>query len=181
MKTAVLLIAEGFEEIEAVTICDVLRRGHIQVTMAGIGGTVVRGAHGISMQTDVMLAEVGDRLFDAIILPGGMGGTENLLGSATTTTLLQRHGAAGKLVCAICAAPWVLARAGLLENREATIYPGLESKLTTTCGAGTVIQDGNVITSKGPATAMEFALALVEELAGEQARVEVGKGLLYYP
>ncbi|MDA3969910.1 MAG: DJ-1/PfpI family protein [Desulfobulbaceae bacterium] len=180
MKTALLILAHGFEEIEAVTICDVLRRGDIQVTMAGIGATAMRGAHDIIIQADVVLADVGD-LFDAIILPGGMGGTENLLGSADVTTLLKRHAEAGKLVAAICAAPWVLARADLLAGVQATIYPGLESKITGTCSNDRVVQDGMIITSRGPATAMEFSLALVQELVGEEMGVEVGKGLLYYP
>lgn len=181
MKTALLLIAEGFEEIEAVTICDVLRRGHIQVSMAGLGGISVCGAHDIIVQTDILLADVGETLFDVIILPGGMGGTENLLGSDTVTTLLQRHAKAGKLVGAICAAPWVLAKADLLTGKQATIYPGLEDKIPAPCDSAAVVQDGNIITSKGPATAMEFSLALVQELGGEGMGAAVGKGLLYYP
>ncbi len=181
MKTALLILAHGFEEIEAVTICDVLRRGDIQVTMAGIGGTAMRGAHDIIIQADVVLADVGEGLFDAIILPGGMGGTENLLGSTAVTTLLKRHAEAGKLVAAICAAPWVLAQADLLAGVQATIYPGLESKITGTCSNDRVVQDGMIITSRGPATAMEFSLALVQELVGEGMGVGVGKGLLYYP
>jgi 4-methyl-5(b-hydroxyethyl)-thiazole monophosphate biosynthesis len=147
--------------------------------MAGIGGTMIRGAHDITMQVDGPLAEVED-LFDAIILPGGMGGTENLLASSETITLLKRHAEAGKLVCAICAAPWVLDKADLLAGKQATIYPGLESKLSGTWCADPVVQDGVILTSKGPATAMAFALALVKELAGEAVSIEVGKGLLYY-
>jgi 4-methyl-5(b-hydroxyethyl)-thiazole monophosphate biosynthesis len=179
MKTALLLIAEGFEETEAVTICDVLRRGQIKVTMAGLGGTLMCGAHDIVIQTDVMLADIGDTLYDAVILPGGLGGTENLLASTATTELLKRHAVAGKLVSAICAAPWVLDQAELLTGRTATIYPGMEGKINGTCSGSTVVQDGNIITSKGPATAMEFGLALVGELAGDMMRTEVAKGLLY--
>ncbi len=179
MKNALVLIAEGFEEIEAVTICDVLRRAQINVTMAGLGSTAIRGAHDIIIQTDMLLDDVGDKLFDAIILPGGMGGTENLLASEATATLLQSHAKAGKVVSAICAAPWVLAQAELLADKNATIYPGLENKITGTCKLETVVQDGNIITSKGPATAMEFGLALVKELAGEAKSVEVAQGLLY--
>ena len=179
MKTALLLIADGFEEIEAVTICDVLRRGHIQLSMAGIGTTAIRGAHDIVMQTDLLLEDVGDTLFDAIILPGGMGGTENLLGSESTASLLKHHAEAGKLICAICAAPWVLGQANLLEGKQATIYPGLEDKIPGKCGVDAVVQDGNIITSRGPATAMEFALALVKELAGDPMAAQVGQGLLY--
>lgn len=179
MKTALLLIAAGFEEIEAVTICDVLRRGGVKVSMAGLGASVIRGAHDISIQADLRLEEVAETLFDAIILPGGMGGTQNLLASETTTTLLKRHAQAGKLVTAICAAPWVLAQADVLLDKNATIYPGLEEKLPGVCGLETVVQDGNIITSKGPATAMEFAIALLRELVGEAKSVEVGQGLLY--
>ena len=180
MKTALLLIAEGFEETEAVTICDVLRRGQIEVIMAGLGGIAIRGAHDIVIQTDMMLEDVGDTIYDAMILPGGMGGTENLLASKRTTALLKSHAAAGKLVSAICAAPWVLDQADILTGKTATIYPGLESRISGTCDSSTVVHDGNIITSKGPATAMEFALALVRELAGDMMRIEVAKGLLYH-
>lgn len=179
MKTAILLIATGFEEIEAVTICDVLRRGGIEVTMAGLGERMISGAHAITVQTDTTLDAVADNLFNAIILPGGMEGTENLLASETTKTMLQLHAKAGKIVSAICAAPWVLAEADLLGQKKATIYPSLEDKIGGVAAPQTVVQDGNVITSKGPATAMEFALALVRELAGEEKRLEVAQGLLF--
>lgn len=179
MKTALLLVATGFEEIEAVTICDVLRRGGIEVTMAGLGETAVQGAHGITIQTDLELSEVGETLFDAIILPGGMGGTEKLLGSSRTTTLLQAHAKAGKHVAAICAAPWVLADAHVLGDAKATIYPSLEDKIGGTATSGNVVADGRIITSKGPATAMEFALAIVEQLLGEVVQKEVARGLLF--
>ncbi len=181
MKTALLLIATGFEEIEAVTICDVLRRGGVDVTMAGLDGTSVQGAHNITIQTDTALNTLGDALFDAIILPGGLGGTENLLASEETTTLLQSHAKAGKVVSAICAAPWVLADAKVLGNKKATIYPSLEDKIGGTTESASVVQDGNIITSKGPATAMEFALALVQELAGAGKAKEVAQGLLFTP
>jgi 4-methyl-5(b-hydroxyethyl)-thiazole monophosphate biosynthesis len=179
MKTALLLVATGFEEIEAVTICDVLRRGEINVTMAGLGGTAIQGAHNITIQTDTTLGAVADDLFDAIILPGGMAGTENLLASEETTFLLQSHAKAGKLVSAICAAPWVLADAKVLGNKKATIYPSLEGKIGGSAEVESVVQDGNIITSKGPATAMAFALALVQELMGEAKKKEAAQGLLY--
>ncbi len=181
MKKAVLLLATGFEEIEAVTICDVLRRGQIEVSMASIGEPSVVGAHGIQLQADSLMAEVQGELFDAVILPGGMVGTENLLASAEVTTFLQHHAEAGRLVSAICAAPWVLYKAKLLQDKQATIYPGLEEKISGSSGDDSVVQDGNIITSKGPATAMEFSLALLRELAGEQVASEVGRGLLFYP
>ncbi len=180
MKTALLLIAPGFEEIEAVTICDVLRRGNINVTMAGLAGIDVCGAHNITIKTDCLLEEQEHNLFDAIILPGGLGGTENLLASEATTTILKNHAEAGKLVTAICAAPWVLAEAGVLGTCTATIYPGLEDKLPGTCGTASVIVDGKIITAKGPATAMEFGLVILKQLAGEETQKEVGQGLLYF-
>ncbi|PLX49902.1 MAG: DJ-1 family protein [Desulfobulbaceae bacterium] len=181
MKTALILLAEGFEETEAVTIIDVLRRANIDITAAALADNPVKGAHAISVVADTQLAHVTERLFDAVILPGGMGGTNNLLASAEVAALLRNHAEQGSIVSAICAAPLVLEKAGLLSGKEATIYPGLAEKLTSAGrrSEATVVQDGTIITSKGPGTAMEFALHLVESLAGKMAADQVADGLLY--
>ncbi len=181
MKTALILLATGFEETEAVTIIDVLRRGNVEVISASIGGRLVHGAHAIEVMADTVLDDVRERLFDAVILPGGMGGTENLLASGDVRALLKKHADQGSIVSAICAAPLVLEKAGLLAGRTATIYPGLEDKLLTLArlSADMVVGDGNIITSRGPGTAMEFALHLLERLAGKGMADQVAEGLLY--
>lgn len=184
MKTALVLLATGFEETEAVTIIDVLRRGEIDVTSASLGDTLVQGAHDIVVKADTKLDELNDdKIFDAVILPGGMGGTENLMGSNAVIKILQRHASSSKIVGAICAAPWVLEKADLLDDRKVTIYPGLEGKLCSAAAIVTdhVVSDGNIITSKGPGTAMEFAVALVGRLAGEDVAGQVAAGLLFSP
>ncbi len=181
MKTALVLLATGFEETEAVTIIDVLRRGQIKVTSASLGDTLVQGAHDIAVKADMRMDELGDKIFDAVILPGGMGGTENLMDSEAVKKILQSHAASSKIVGAICAAPWVLEKADLLKAKKATIYPGLEDKLCSAAAtvADHVVSDGNIITSKGPGTAMEFAVALVGRLAGEDVAGQVATGLLF--
>ncbi len=181
MKTALVLLATGFEETEAVTIIDVLRRGEVKVTSASLGDTLVQGAHDITVKADVRLGELDDTTFDAVILPGGMGGTENLMNSMAVIKILQRHASSAKIVGAICAAPWVLEKAELLDDRKATIYPGLEGKLCSAAAtvADHVVSDGNIITSQGPGTAMKFAVALVGRLAGEDVASQVAAGLLF--
>lgn len=181
MKTALILLATGFEETEAVTIIDVLRRANVVVTSASLGEPLVEGAHAIKVMADTVLAKVKDRLFDVVILPGGMGGTNKLLASDEVAGLLQGHAQQGRIVSAICAAPLVIEKAGLLTGKRATIYPGLGDKLVSAVevSADSVVEDGKVITSKGPATAMEFALHLVALLVGKTMADQVAAGLLY--
>ncbi len=181
MSNILVILAEGFEETEAVTIIDVLRRGNITVTAAGLTSSLITGAHGITIQADTTLMALTDQLFNGVILPGGMGGTKNMLNSTELIALLQRHAAAGKVTAAICAAPWVLEKANLLEGKKATIYPGLEDKLISTSATtpAEVIKDDKIITSKGPGTAMSFALALVAEFADDDTANQVAKGLLF--
>ncbi|MEN8141354.1 MAG: DJ-1 family glyoxalase III [Thermodesulfobacteriota bacterium] len=179
-EEVIIVLAPGFEEIEAVTIIDVLRRGGVAISSAGLEGREVGGAHGITIQADTTLESLGEQLFSGVILPGGMGGTSNLLNSEEVLALVKRHSQAGRVVAAICAAPWVLAKAQLLAGRQATIYPGLEEKLgpDTAKMEAAVVEDGQLITSQGPATAMDFALALVSRFAGAAKAREVARGLL---
>lgn len=181
MKTALILLAAGFEEVEAVTIIDVLRRAQVEVTAASLGEPLVEGAHGIKVMADTVLAEVTGRLFDAVVLPGGMGGTENLLASAPVLALLRHHADQGRLVSAICAAPLVLEKAGLLAGKNAAIYPGLDNRLTSAAAVcvENVVEDGAIVTSRGPATAMAFALRLARRLVGGPQADQVAAGLLY--
>lgn len=169
-KTAVVILAEGFEELEAVAPVDVLRRAGVHVTIAGVAGLQVKGSRGIGVQADVLLKDVHD-LPDAVILPGGLPGATNLARSEEVKTLVKKMNIAGKLVAAICAAPAaVLAPLGILDGKKATCYPGCESDLSSkiTHSQENVVVDGNVITSRGPGTALEFALAIAVRLAGQE-------------
>ncbi|MEM7821638.1 MAG: DJ-1/PfpI family protein [Candidatus Aenigmatarchaeota archaeon] len=163
----IVVLAEGFEEIEAITVVDVLRRAGIEVDMVGIVGTMVSGSHGIRVMADKRFGEIKTEGYDGIILPGGDPGYKNLAKTSKILEIIKKMYSEGKIVAAICAAPYVLAKAGILEGKKATIYPGMESELQYPRGEKVVV-DGNVITSQGPGTAMEFALAIVEKLVGKE-------------
>lgn len=180
MKKVNIYLAEGFEEIEAIIIIDVLRRGDIDAKMVSIKKElVVVGAHGIPITADLLLREI-DPNADGHILPGGMPGTENLFQNENLKKIFSEAKEKGKLIGAICAAPSALGRWGLLEGKQATCYPGFEKLLVgASVKSEIVVKDGNLFTSKGPGTAMEFGLALIEELVGRETKEEVKAGLLY--
>ncbi|MCW4015674.1 MAG: DJ-1/PfpI family protein [Candidatus Bathyarchaeota archaeon] len=178
MTKALVFLATGFEEIETVTIVDVLRRAGIQTTVASLTPNVVEGAHAIKIVPDKNLDDIAVNDFDAIIVPGGNPGYKNLRNDPRVINMVKEAYNANKLVAAICAAPAVLSDAGILKGKACTIYPGMENELEK--GGGTpkqdiVVEDGNIITSKGPATALPFALRLVERLAGKQVAESVSK------
>ncbi len=179
MAKVCVLMADGFEEIEAIAIIDVLRRAELEVTTAGLGGTSVDGAHGVVVQADAALDDVADQDWDLVVLPGGLPGATNLRDDARVQQLVKKQAASGKRVAAICAAPIALGAAGVLEGKNATSYPGFEDQLT---GANTVEDrvciDGNIITSRGPGTAIEFSLALVKELCGAEVADGLRNGML---
>jgi len=178
---ALVPLAEGFEEIEAATIIDLLRRAGIEVVVASLASTAVRGAHGLGFSADLMLDAALAADYDLVVLPGGEPGATNLRDDARVQTLVKRQAAAGRLLGAICAAPKVLAAAGLLDGRDATSYPGfLDEKPAPGMRylAQPVVVDGRIVTSRGPGTAMEFALALIEMLLGREARSKVEAPLL---
>jgi protein deglycase len=162
---ALVLLADGFEEIEATAIVDVLRRAGVTVTTAALGQNPVRGSHGIALVADRALDGTDDSSFDAIVLPGGMPGSKNLKEDPRVTELLSRSAAQGKVVAAVCAAPIALEAAGVLAGKRATAYPGHELP-SARYSEDRVVVDGNVVTSRGPGTAIEFSLVLVEKLAG---------------
>lgn len=172
MKNILLPLVDGFEEIEAVTCIDVLRRAGLSVVTAGIPGTMVKGSRGVKLTTDRKLEDVNMNQFDGLILVGGDPGYRNLARSQKVLRAVRDFGTGGKLLAAICAAPAILARAGLLENKLATIYPGMEREIPRPRG-GRVIVDGNVITSQAPGTAMEFSLKIVETLLGAEKANEL--------
>ena len=164
-------LAEGFEEIEAVTIIDVLRRAGLEVTVAGLKSGLVRGAHGIEIQPGAELGRLDLARFDVLVLPGGQPGTKNLVGDERILALVRRMNAEQRITAAICAAPLVLQAAGILRGVAVTAFPAVRDQLV---GADVrtspaVVKDGSVITSQGAGTAMEFALALVSELCGARS------------
>jgi 4-methyl-5(b-hydroxyethyl)-thiazole monophosphate biosynthesis len=179
MKRIALLLAEGFEEVEAVTPNDFLRRAGIEVITPGVTGKTVTGAHGVPFTADILLKDAPVDL-DGIVIPGGMPGAANIAKSAAAVTLIQKLFSANKLVAAICAAPGVvLGPNGFLKGKNFTCYPGYEKDVANASFSETrVVKDGNLITSRGPGTAAEFAIALAEYLAGKDAADKVYKDTL---
>ena len=176
VKKIVVLLAEGFEEVEAVTPIDYLRRAGVEVTTAAIGESLtVKGSRGIPVIADTTLAELtkqgktGVSSWDAVVIPGGIPGASNLAASKETGTLLKEMAAAGKWICAICASPaMVLAPLGLLSGKKFTCYPGREKNIKDGEWSGDrVVVDGNIITSRGAGTAGNFAITIIEKLLGE--------------
>lgn len=177
MKRVLIPLAEGFEEIEATVCANILRRAGIEVVMAGIPGSLVKGARNIRIMADKKLMEVKPEEFDAIILVGGDPGYKNLGLSAKVMEAVRDFEAKGKLVAAICAAPALLSKLGLLENRVSTIYPGMEREIPRPRGHR-VVHDANIITSQAPGTAVEFSLMIVENLVGEHKAMEVRRDIV---
>lgn len=172
MAEVLVPLAEGFEELEAVTVIDLLRRGGIEVSVAG-RQTQVTGSHGITLSVDVPLSDALQRDWDMVVLPGGQPGSDNLEADAELADLLRRLADSGRFTAAICAAPKVFAAAGLLEGRKVTSFPGVLDSYAVPGMEHTgepVVQDGKLVTSRGPGTAMDFALALIETLAGRERR-----------
>lgn len=178
--TGYVFFAEGFEEIEAVTVVDVLRRAGLGITMVSVSdGLSVTGAHGIEIKTDKLFGAVNFDDADILILPGGMPGTNNLVAHEALGALLKKHGAEGKWLAAICAAPIVLGKLGLLKNHIAACYPGFEPQLDgATISHDSVVLDGKVITSRGAGTALEFALKMVEIAKGIEKAKNLREGLI---
>lgn len=181
MKTVYIFLAEGFEEIEAVTPLDLLRRVGIDAKFVSINQSLqVKGAHNILYTADIMFDEASSTMADGIILPGGMPGTLNLLAHNGLCDLIQSYNKAQKPVCAICAAPLILGELNLLAGKTATIYPGMEDKLVGAMpSVNPVCVDGNIITSRGPGTAIPFALKLVEIFAGKEAAERLTADIVY--
>lgn len=180
MSRVLVPLAEGFEEIEAVTVVDLLRRAGLEVHTASLDGPQVTGSHGITVLADKALDAAMAEDYEMIVLPGGMPGARHLQDDARVISLLRRYAAEGRFTAAICAAPSVLAHAGLLEERAATSFPGF---LNAASAPGillrddAVVVDGKVVTSRGAGTALEFGLALIELLEGVAARERVRERL----
>ena len=169
-----LFLAEGFEEIEALTPVDVLRRAGLDVRTVGIGGKCIAGAHGITVKADVEEQDFEDETPEMIILPGGMPGTLNLDASPTVQRAIDNAIKANAFIAAICAAPTILGKRGLLAGKEATCYPSMEDGLSDAVLSGKkVVRDGKIITAAGMGVALPFSLALVEALCGEQTAQKI--------
>jgi 4-methyl-5(b-hydroxyethyl)-thiazole monophosphate biosynthesis len=174
MKVLVLL-AEGFEEIEALTVVDILRRAEIDVTAAGLREGIVEGSHGIKVIPDLALNKIDPADFDALVLPGGFPGFANLGEDERVLQMIIEMDRAGKWVAAICGAPSVLIKAGITAGRRATVSPSGRKQMEACAiySPERVVVDGNLVTSQAPGTAMEFALRLVELLAGEDRMLAI--------
>ncbi len=182
MKKIVVLLAEGFEEIEAIVPIDILRRGGVDVTVSGVNGDVITGAHGVTVDTDMIAEDVSPSVFDGVVLPGGIPGANNLAESPVVGNILDMMQDEGKLIAAICASPGlVLSPRGLLKNRRVTGYPGTEFQFfeTITYIEEKVILDGNYITSRGPGTAFDFAFKILEYLRGKEISEETAASVLF--
>ncbi len=179
-KKVVVVLAEGFEEIEAITPIDVLKRAGVSVTVAGLTSTSVTGAHNITIACDTTLCTISHRSFDAIILPGGIPGTFNLAKSTKLLEMIHQMDRDNKLIAAVCAAPQVLDQAGVLNDKKYTCYPGAEENIVHGERIDEpVVIDGNVITGRAVGSTLDFALGIVEELLDATISTEIGSRLVY--
>ncbi len=175
-----ILLADGFEEIEALTPLDILRRAGFDVRTVAIGSKIAIGSHGISVICDISIDEVNPDEVSMVIFPGGMPGSLNLDASPFTDRIINAVTMNGGRICAICAAPLILGRRGLLEGRRAVCYPGFEEELRgAIIDSSPVVTDGNITTAKGMGVALPFSLELVRLLSGEGAMNELKNAVIY--
>lgn len=183
MITVLIPLAQGCEELEAVTLIDLLRRADIEVITVSLDNETITASRGVRLVADISLDDflAKPKPLDLIVLPGGLPGADNLNNDRRIINLLQQQAKSNKYVAAICAAPKVLATAGILEGKSATAYPGILEKFkpaTINISTEKVVIDGNIITSRGAGTAMDFALVLIGILQGQAKRKEVEAGLV---
>jgi len=181
MVSVLVPIAKGFEELEAITIIDLLRRANFNVTTAGLDDQPVRASRDNVLIPDTSLDKVMQDQFDLIVLPGGLPGADNLRDDPNVQQLIKRQHTGNKKIGAICAAPKVLAAAGILTGKNITCYPGALDQVDSSSfsiSGNDVEIDGNIITSRGPGTAMDFALTLIEQMGGKPLRDKVSDQLM---
>lgn len=175
-----ILLGTGFEEIEAVSPCDILRRGGVEVQFAGIGGTLVTGGNGITVQADCTVEDMDLDAMEMVVLPGGMGGVRSILGSDAATNAVKTAHEQGKFVTAICAAPTILAKLGITDGKHATVYPGMESRMGSAIMEDVnAVRDGKVLTGRAPGAALDFGYLLLETLKGTEVMEKVRSGMVY--
>ena len=181
-EKALIILAKGFEEAEAIIPIDILRRCDVEVIIAGVGSDEIVSTRGVIVKTDVIL-ETYTGMADVVILPGGMPGAENLANSIKVKDIIAKMNSGKKLIAAICASPaLVLAPTGILSGKTATCYPGMEKTFAPGVKfvKDEVVKDGNIITSRGPATAFAFGLKIAEELVGKDKVEMVAEQMLYH-
>lgn len=176
-----IFLADGFEEIEALCVLDFLRRAKIETKTVGIGGKIANGSHGIPVVCDVEGAHMtGDEDFDMIILPGGLPGATNLDSSPLVNKFIEKAVNENKFICAICAAPFILGKRGILNGKRACCYPGFEKELlgAVVC-EDSCVRDGKIITARAMGKSHDFALEIIEALVGKETRDNLKKSVLY--
>ncbi len=179
MKKVLVALAPGFEEIETVTVVDILRRAGARVVLAATEEGPIEGSRGVSVLPDTLIDQVDDTDFDLVVLPGGQPGTANLQKNEKVKAIIQNMHRSGKQVAAICAAPIVLHSAGILKNTVATSHPSVKDQLSgVDYSEERVVVDGTIVTSRSPGTALEFALKLVEILFDRDRRDTVNSGVM---
>ena len=179
MPRVAVILADGFEEVEAMAIVDVLRRADIETVVAGLHGGQITGARKVKVVPDTIIDTVKADDFDMIVLPGGQPGADNLNADMRVRELIKICSQKGKLVGAICAAPIVLAGAGVLNGKHITSYPTYRDRFSDVVyEEKTIVEDGNVLTSRGPGTALNFGLAIVERLAGKEKARQIKEAML---
>lgn len=181
MKKVGVFFGTGYEEIEALTVVDLLRRAGITVDMISVTGMkFVVGGHNINVEMDELLEDVDFDTLDAIVLPGGLGGKEMLEKTDVLMKKVDEFASNGKLVAAICAAPTILGHRGILKGKKAGCYPGMENELEgAIVSTDSVSEDGNIITSRGMGTSIDFALALITRLDSQEKADTLAKGVVY--
>lgn len=182
MKKVALLLPNGYEEMEALAVVDMLRRADVQVDMVSITGKLLTiGDHNVRIEADLLLEDIRNKEYDMIVTPGGLPGTKMLQADTRVHELIRKQLAdKSRYVASICASPMVLESAGVAKDYRGTCYPGCEANISyKEFSEDIVCQDGNLITSRGPATALSFAFKLVEVLAGPEKRKELEEGTLY--
>lgn len=177
-----VMLGEGFEEAEAIVPVDLLRRAGVEVQLAGVSGHKVTSSHGVAVECDCTLKELDEEAMEMLILPGGLGGVESILNSERALGVIQRAGDRGAYIAAICAAPTILARLGMLDRRKAVCYPGMEDlMLSAVVQRGTpVVVDGHLVTAEAAGSSFAFGFKLVEILAGKDRAEEVRRGVHYH-
>lgn len=175
-----IILGKGFEEIEAIAPCDILRRGGVEVKFAGIDTLVVTGSNGITVKADLPVEEMDLENMELVVLPGGLGGVRSILGSEKAMAAVKYAYESGKLVAAICAAPTILASLGITDGKKATVYPGMEDQMgSAIMQFADTAADGKVFTGRAAGAALDFGYLLLEELKGAETAERVRTGMHY--